>query len=154
MIKLFITTILLISISNCSLKKVEKRHGIYNLKKKSDKLQLFQSNTNDIIKKLGVPSTKSTFDNDVWIYIERKFTSSELKTLGKEKLLVNNVLVLEFDNKGLLVKKNLLSIDEMNNIDISADETPVLNKKKNFVNSFLTSLIKKINDPLGIKKAK
>ena len=154
MIKLFITTILLISISNCSLKKVEKRHGIYNLKKKSDKLQLFQSNTNDIIKKLGVPSTKSTFDNDVWIYIERKFTSSELKTLGKEKLLVNNVLVLEFDNKGLLVKKNLLSIDEMNNIDISADETPVLNKKKNFVNSFLTSLIKKINDPLGIKGAK
>ena len=145
---------MLISISNCSLKKVEKRHGIYNLKKKSDKLQLFQSNTNDIIKKLGVPSTKSTFDNDVWIYMERKFTSSELKTLGKEKLLVNNVLVLEFDNKGLLVKKNLLSIDEMNNIDISADETLVLNKKKNFVNSFLTSLIKKINDPLGIKKAK
>tara|TARA_B100000780_G_C20879845_1_gene350004 strand:+ start:131 stop:595 length:465 start_codon:yes stop_codon:yes gene_type:complete len=154
MIKFFITTILLISISNCSLKKVEKRHGIYNLKKKSDKLQLFQSNTNDIIKNLGVPSTKSTFDNDVWIYMERKFTSSELKTLGKEKLLVNNVLVLEFDNKGLLVKKNLLSIDEMNNINISTDETLVLNKKKNFVNTFLTSIIKKINDPLGIKKAK
>ena len=145
---------MLISISNCSLKKVEKRHGIYNLKKKSDKLQLFQSNTNDIIKNLGVPSTKSTFDNDVWIYMERKFTSSELKTLGKEKLLVNNVLVLEFDNKGLLVKKNLLSIDEMNNINISTDETLVLNKKKNFVNTFLTSIIKKINDPLGIKKAK
>ena len=154
MIKLFITTILLISISNCSLKKVEKRHGIYNLKKKSDKLQLFQSNTNDIIKKLGVPSTKSTFDNDVWIYMERKFTSSELKTLGREKLLINNVLVLEFDNKGLLVEKKLLSIDEMNNIDISADETPVLNKKKNFVDSFLTSIRKKINDPLGIKGAK
>ena len=154
MIKFFITTILLISISNCSLKKVEKRHGIYNLKKKSDKLQLFQSNTNDIIKNLGVPSTKSTFDNDVWLYMARKFTSSELKTLGKEKLLVNNVLVLEFDNKGLLVKKNLLSIDEMNNINISTDETLVLNKKKNFVNTFLTSIIKKINDPLGIKKAK
>ena len=154
MIKFFIITILLISISNCSLRKVEKHHGVYNLKKKSDKLELFQSNTNDTIKKLGVPSTKSTFDNDVWIYMERKFTSSELKTLGRNKLLLNNVLVLEFDNKGLLVEKKLLSIDEMNNIDISADETPVLNKKKNFVNSFLTSLIKKINDPLGIKGAK
>ena len=142
------------SISNCSLRKVEKHHGVYNLKKKSDKLELFQSNTNDTIKKLGVPSTKSTFDNDVWIYMERKFTSSELKTLGRNKLLVNNVLVLEFDNKGLLVEKKLLSIDEMNNIDISADETTVLNKKKNFVDSFLTSLIKKINDPLGIKGAK
>ena len=154
MIKFFIITILLISISNCSLRKVEKRHGVYNLKKKSDKLELFQSNTNDTIKKLGVPSTKSTFDNDVWIYMERKFTSSELKTLGRNKLLVNNVLVLEFDNKGLLVEKKLLSIDEMNNIDISADETTVLNKKKNFVDSFLTSIRKKINDPLGIKGAK
>ena len=154
MIKFFIITILLISISNCSLRKVEKRHGVYNLKKKSDKLELFQSNTNDTIKKLGVPSTKSTFDNDVWIYMERKFTSSELKTLGRSKLLVNNVLVLEFDNKGLLIEKKLLSIDEMNNIDISADETTVLNKKKNFVDSFLTSIRKKINDPLGIKGAK
>jgi len=154
MIKFFIITILLISISNCSLKKVEKHHGVYNLKKKSVKLELFQSNTNDTIKKLGVPSTKSTFDNDVWIYMERKFTSSELKTLGSSKLLVNNVLVLEFDNKGLLVEKKLLSIDEMNNVDISADQTTVLAKKKNFVDSFLTSLIKKINDPLGIKGAK
>ena len=154
MIKFFIITILLISISNCSLKKVEKHHGVYNLKKKSDKLELFQSNTNDTIKKLGIPSTKSTFNNDVWIYMERKFTSSELKTLGREKLLINNVLVLEFDNKGLLVEKKLLSIGEMNNIDISADETLVLNKKKSFVDSFITSLIKKINDPLGIKGAK
>ena len=154
MIKFFIITILLISISNCSLRKVEKRHGVYNLKKKSDKLELFQSNTNDTIKKLGIPSTKSTFNNDVWIYIERKFTSSELKTLGREKLLINNVLVLEFDNKGLLVEKKLLSIGEMNNIDISTDKTLVLDKKKNFVNTFLTSIIKKINDPLGKKGAK
>tara|TARA_B110000971_G_C19829058_1_gene417077 strand:- start:122 stop:586 length:465 start_codon:yes stop_codon:yes gene_type:complete len=154
MIKFFIITILLISISNCSLKKVEKRHGVYNLKKKSAKLELFQTNTNDTIKKLGVPSTKSTFDNDVWIYMERKFTSSELKTLGKEKLLINNVLVLEFDNKGLLVEKKFLSIDKMNNIDISTDETLVLNKKKNFINTFLSSIIRKINDPLGMKKAR
>ena len=154
MIKFFIITILLISISNCSLKKVEKHHGVYNLKKKSDKLELFQSNTNDTIKKLGIPSTKSTFNNDVWIYMERKFTSSELKTLGREKLLINNVLVLEFDNKGLLVEKKLISIDEMNNIDIYRDKTLVLNKKKNFVNTFLSSIIKKINDPLGKKGAK
>ena len=152
--KLFIFFIISLFISACTLKKVEKHHGIYNLKKKSDKLSLFQSNTNDTISKLGVPSTKSTFDNDVWIYVERKFTSSELKSLGKEKLLTNNILVLEFDNKGLLVKKKLLSIDEMNSINISADETQVLNKKKNFVRTFLSSIVRKINDPLGIKNAK
>ena len=103
---------------------------------------------------LGIPSTKSLFDNDVWIYMERKFTTTKLSSLGKEKLLVNNVLVLEFDNKGMLVKKELLDIDKMNNLIISDSKTSVNNKKESFVNNFLTSLVKKIDDPLGKKKAK
>ena len=40
-------------------------------KKKSD-LIVNRNNKNDITKLLGPPSVKSTFDNDVWIYIERK----------------------------------------------------------------------------------
>jgi len=119
----------LIFISNCSLRKVEKHHGVYNLKKKSDKLELFQTNTNDVIINFGIPSTKSLFDNDVWIYIERKFTSTKLSSFGKENLLVNNVLVLEFNTMGMLVKKELLDIDKMNNLIISDDETSVVNKK-------------------------
>ena len=151
---IFIFVIITLFISACTLNKVVKRHGVYNLKKKSEKLEIMQSNTNDAISKLGNPSTKSTFDNDTWIYIERKFTSSELSSLGKQKLLINNVLVLEFDNKGLLVEKKILSIDEMNQLKISPDETLVLEKKEAFISTFLSSLIKKINDPLGIKKAK
>jgi outer membrane protein assembly factor BamE (lipoprotein component of BamABCDE complex) len=54
---------------------------------------------------IGPPSTKSTFDNDVYIYIERK-TSSKLVKLGKKKLIKNDVLVLEIDNKGILLAKN------------------------------------------------
>ena len=152
--KFFILLTLLIFISNCSLKKVEKHHGVYNLKKKSDKLELFQTNTNDVIINFGIPSTKSLFDNDVWIYIERKFTTTKLSSLGKENLLVNNVLVLEFNNKGMLVKKELLKIDKMNNLKISDNKTGVNNRKDSFVNNFLTSLIRKINDPLGKKRAK
>ena len=146
--------IIALFISACTLNKVEKRHGVYNLKKKSGKLQISQSNTNDAISKLGIPSTKSTFDNDIWLYMERKFTSSELRSLGKQKLLVNDVLILEFDNKGILVEKKFLSINEMNDLDISPDETYVLEKKEAFIDTFITSIRKKINDPLGIKKAK
>ena len=152
--KFLILLTLLIFISNCSLKKVEKHHGVYNLEKKSDKLELFQTNTNDVIVKLGIPSTKSLFDNDVWIYMERKYTTTKLSSLGKENLLINNVLVLEFNNKGILVKKELLKIDKMNNLRISDSKTSVVNKKESFINNFLTSLRKKINDPLGVKKAK
>ena len=98
-----------IFISNCSLNKVVKHHGVHNLKKKSDKLELLNTSSNDVIKILGFPSTKSSFDNDVWIYLERKITSSELKSLGRKKLLLNNVLILDFNNEGMLVEKKFIN---------------------------------------------
>ena len=145
---------LFIFISNCTLNKVVKHHGVHNLKKKSDKLELFNTNSNDVISRLGIPSTKSTFDNDVWIYLERKVTSSELKTMGKKKLLLNNVLILDFNNKGMLVEKKFLTMSDMNNLTMVENETLVLNKKTTFVRMFLSSLRQKINDPLGTKTAK
>ena len=140
--------------SSCNLKKVEKLHGVPNLKKKSENIVLLTTNTNDIISEFGLPSTKSTFDNDLWIYIERKITSSELKTFGRRKLIINNVLLLEFNTKGILVKKEFLSIEDMNKLKINESTTNVKNKKKSFINTFLTSIRQKINDPLRMKNIK
>ena len=124
------------------------------MEKKHKTLQISTSNKNDILNLLGPPSTKSTFDNDVWIYIERKTTTSEIRSLGRKKILVNNVLILEIDNKGLLAKKNFLNTDDMNQLKISTNETNVIGRKNTFINSFLSSLRQKINDPLGKRKAK
>ena len=146
--------LVIILISNCSLNKVVKHHGVHNLKIKNEKLKILSSNTNDVMSNLGFPSTKSTFDNDVWIYLERKITSSELKTLGKKKLITNDVLILEFNNKGILVKKDFLSINDMNKLKIIESNTVVANKKNTFISTFVSSLKQKINDPLGVKKAK
>ena len=63
-----------------------KHHGVPFLEKKQSKLIVNESNKNDVVKILGYPSTKSKFDNDVWIYIERKQTQSELKNLGRMKI--------------------------------------------------------------------
>ena len=140
--------------ANCALNKVVKHHGVHFLEKKQEKLQIFETNKNNIVKLLGPASTKSSFDNDVWIYIERKTTVSELKTLGKRKLLVNNVLILELDERGMLVNKKFYSIDDMNKLKISKNQTNVLNRKDSFIRNVLTSLRQKINDPLGKRKAK
>ena len=63
-------------------------------------------------------------------------------------------MILEFNTKGMLVKKDFLSSKDMNNLKISKGSTEIINKKNSFVNSFLSSLRQKINDPLGVKKAK
>ena len=114
------------------------------------KIQVNSTNKNDIVKIFGEPSTKSTFDNDVWIYIERKITNTHL--LGKRELIINNVLVLEIDERGLLAKMDFYNIEDMNKINFDKSKTEISYKKRNFVYDFLSSMRQKINDPLGVRK--
>ena len=108
---------------------------------------LSNTNKNDIIKILGPPSTKSTFDNDVWIYIERKQIESSVFKLGKEKLIVNNVLVIEINNQGLLVKKDFYDVNKINEYKFSEAKTESIYSKKTFVSEFFSSLKQKIDAP-------
>ena len=144
--------IIFLFITNCSLNKVVKKHGIRNLEIKQEKLNINQSNINDITKLLGPPSTKSTFDNDIWIFIEREITHERILKLGKEKLITNNVLVLEINNKGMLIKKDFYDINKMNDIKLSSLETENKYTKRSFVFDFLSSMRQKINDPLKKRK--
>ena len=151
MYKLLIIFIISIFIQNCSLNKVVNRHGVQNLEKKSEKIILNQTNKNDIIKLLGPPSTYSLGDIDTLIYIERSTSSSKLTKLGGKKLLTNNVLVVEINNRGLAVNKSFLDKEDMNKIDFSKKITQKRYSDNDFVYNFLSSIRKKINDPLGKK---
>ena len=148
----FIFLIIALFFSACTLKKVTKHHGVHFLDKKQKKLTINKSNKNDILALLGAPSTKSNFNNDLWIYIERKNNNSSLFKFGKEKIFVNNVLVLEINSMGLLEKKEFLDINSMQKIKFTEKTTDSQYKKNTFVYDFLSSMRQKINDPLGKRK--
>jgi len=139
-------------LSNCTLNKVVQHHGVHNLEKKQSKLKVNKSNKNDIIKIIGPPSTKSSFDNDIYIYIERKTSSSRLTKLGKKVLIKNNVLILDIDKKGILIAKKFLNKDDMKKIKFDEDETSANYTKRSFVYNFLSSVRQRIDDPLGVKR--
>ena len=122
--------------------------------KKQEKLKINLTNKNDVIKLIGPPSTKSSFDNDVLIYIEKKTGNSKLTKLGKKELLVNNVLVLEINERGILVNKKFYDKNDMKQINFDNNETFVSYSKKSFIYNFMASLRQKINDPLGKKRIK
>ena len=124
------------------------------LEKKQALLIVNKTNKNDIKKILGNPSTKSKFDNDVWIYIERKQTQSELKNLGRMKIFKNDVLVLELDNYGVLKKKEFYNKDDMKNIKVVEATTEAGFRKNSFIYDFMSSMRQKINDPLGQRAKK
>ncbi len=124
------------------------------LEVKQNQLDLNTTNKNDVLKLLGPPSTKSTFDNDLWIYIERKTSKSSVFKLGKSKMIVNNVLLLEINNRGLLVKKDFFDINNMESLEFSKETTKLGYSKKSFVYDFLSSMRQKLNDPLNKRKKK
>ena len=151
---LFILILITLFISSCTLKKVESHHGVRSLNKKQATLIVSKSNKNDILKLLGTPSTKSTFDSDFWIYIERKTDNSSLLKFGDERIILNNVLVLELDKYGVLKKKELLDLNNMQDIKFTKRTTGSEYKKTTFLYEFLTSLRQKINDPRNQKNKK
>ena len=133
--KLLLLLILLLNI-NCSLNNVVKHHGVHFLDKKQTKLKITETNKNDTRKILGPPSTESSFDNDVWIYIERKQTQSELRNLGRMDIYKNDVLVIEIDDYGLLKKKDFYNQNDMNKIMVAKDTTGKKFKKNSFLYDF------------------
>ena len=154
MINILYIIFLSLIVSNCSFKKVVDHHGVPFLEKKQKILVVNKANRNDIIKILGNPSTTSKFDNDVWIYIERKQTQSKLKNLGRMKIYKNDVLVLEVDSFGILKKKEFFNKDDMQNIKVVEATTEPGFKKNSFIYDFMSSMRQKINDPLGERAKK
>ena len=145
--------LLLIFISSCTTNKVVNLHGISQIDKLSDKLELNASNKNDIIKILGPPSTISTFDDAIWIYIERQENSGSIFKLGNKKLVKNNILIIQLDGKGVLKKKNFYNLNDMNNYQFSEAITESGYEKNSYVYSLLTSLREKINSPVKRKRS-
>ena len=149
-----ILILLFVLLSSCSLNKVVLHHGVHNLEKKQTKLKVNYTNKNDIIRLIGPPSTENNFDNEVYIYIERKTSGSKLTKLGEKKLIKNDVLILEIDNTGILLSKKFYNKNDMNEIKFDENITGVNYSKKSFIYNFLSSIREKIDDPLGKKRIK
>ena len=109
---------------------------------------------NDIINIFGPPSTKSTFDNKVWIYIERKKTNRSIFKLGNQKIEKNNVVVLEINKKGILSKKEIYDIANMSKYEFSKKKTSKKYGKDSYIYGVLSSLRDKIDAPIRRQKSK
>jgi len=148
----FIIILILLLLSNCQRKAVINTHGIAFLDKKHKNLIINETTRNDVKKIIGHPSTVSTFDNSIWIYIERTRTKGKLLKFGQNITNKSNVLALEFDENGILKKKDFYNIDKSNKINFTNITTETIVRERNAVYSFLSSLRQKINKPAKARK--
>ena len=144
----YIFIIIFIFIINCSGNKVSNYHGIKSLEAKYEKIEIKKTNKNDLIKIIGPPSTISDFDKNKWFYFERLKTNQSLIKLGAQKIKKNNVLVVELNNKGVLISKNLLNLENMNDVKYIKNLTKKEFKNENKLYEVFSSLREKINAPM------
>tara|TARA_B100000963_G_scaffold16986_1_gene12993 strand:- start:119 stop:586 length:468 start_codon:yes stop_codon:yes gene_type:complete len=147
-----ILIILAIFLSSCKLNKIVKHHGIHNLEVKSKELLINETNINQIKSLLGPPSSTSYFDEDILIYLERKTSNSKLLKFGKKKLIESNVLLLEVDNRGMLINKEFLNQNDLKKLEFTKKTTLTTVAEESFVSRALSGIITKIDDPLGKKR--
>ena len=139
---LFITFLIL----SCQRTEITKTHGIAYLEKREKLIFVNESNKNDVIKIFGQPSTKGMTNENLWIYIERTLKRGKILKLGKNYLKKNNILVLEFDNYGILKKKDFYDKNKMNNVKFTKNETSNEVRKENFIYNFLSSVRQKMQN--------
>ena len=136
---------------NCSINKVSNTHGYRFLEKKYETIELNKSNKNDVKKIIGPPSSRSKFDN-TWFFIERRKVNQSLFKLGRKKIESNNVIILEFNNMGLVSYKKLLDLNSMNDVAILEKKTMKKFKQDNLIYNILSTLREKVNAPSRKKK--
>ncbi len=146
--------IIFILIISCSANKLSNYHGSKSLENKYNQIQVNITNQNDLISILGRPASQSDFNKNKWYYFERRKINQSLLKLGRQKIEKNNVLIVEFDNRGLLKNKNFLNLDDMNDVKYLKKVTKKDFERDDFIYGVLTSLREKINAPARKRSGK
>ena len=133
---------------SCKLAPVNKISGIQNIEEKIKKIDVGKSNKNDIIEILGYSIVSEPNNENIWYYMEMQETRN---FFGKKKITKELVLVLEFDNRSILYKKEIYDSNNKNQIFFDEDKTVSRTIDKNFVKDFLSSTRKRLQ---SAKKSK
>ena len=132
---------------NCSSNKVSNNHGFISLQAKFEKITINQTNKNDILNIIGPPSSISNFDKNKWFYIQRIKTNQSLFKLGIKKIDKNNILIVQFNNKGILEDKRILNLNDMNDVNYVKNITEKDFQQNDVLFKIFSSLREKANAP-------
>ena len=149
--KLILRVLLLFFLTSCSTEPVRQVHGVPNLENKYNSIFNEISNKNDVINIFGETLLKEYPDDSIWIYAETERTNN---FFGNKKIIKNNLLVLEFNSKGILISKNILDAKKIKDLDFEKITTKSFALNENFSKKFLTSLRKRLQNKADTQTSK
>ncbi len=127
---------------SCSFNKVDKVHGISNLKNKIEKIKINKSNKNDVTNILG-PSVLIDQNEERWTYFEVRETKNKF---GKKIIYENNYVEIKYDKYGLVKEKIIFDLKNMKEIKFSKDKTETYALNESFIKGILSSTRKRLKN--------
>ncbi|MFP3943822.1 MAG: outer membrane protein assembly factor BamE [Alphaproteobacteria bacterium] len=108
---------------------VERHHGYLPEQKAFDSVEAGKDTKVSLTEKLGSPSTKGTFDPDVWYYIshqEKRFAFLNPDTVKRD------ILEVRFDKNGRVAALRRYDVKDSQNVAYVDRETPTRGKELSF----------------------
>lgn len=95
-----------------------------------------ESKRSDVLRNLGSPTTKSTFDSNVWYYIGQE---TEKRGIFDPKVTKERIFLVAFDDEGTLEAIKEIDRERMN-IPYVRDKTKTHGNERTIVQEFLGNL--------------
>jgi outer membrane protein assembly factor BamE (lipoprotein component of BamABCDE complex) len=95
------------------------------------------STREDVVRLLGTPSTLSTFQDRTWYYIGQR---QEQTAFFRPDVTDRSVLIVTFGPRGLVEETRLNTIEDAQEVDLVARETPTEGKELTILQQFFGNL--------------
>ena len=118
-IKLVLAIVLAGCLSACASNTATR--GNLPTESKLAKIKVGESSRQDIVKILGNPSTRGTFDSQVWYYISRR---TEQWAFMPTKVVDQNVIAIYFNARGTVEHLERYRTEDGRKVDMVDRETP------------------------------
>lgn len=130
----FLASAITVSASGCS-PTVNVRGNIVKDYQLSEVVPGEDSRT-DVLKKLGSPTTKATFDENIWYYMGQE---TEKKGILDPKVTEERIIKVSFNDEGIVDAIEDVNSDRVN-IPIDRDKTPTSGNEITIMQQFLGNL--------------
>ncbi len=146
--KIRVTSLILAMFVLASCAATENRSGQIIRKEALESLKEGESTKDDVLGKLGSPSTVSDFGAEKWYYMSK--TTKTIAVL-KPEITDLKVVEIEFDADGKVKRLSQFTRDDMKNVNYSQDKTPTAGQEYTLIKQLLGNIGRFNKEPADSK---
>ena len=126
--------VLTLSLSSCAPQK--NIHGMMISNVDIDNIVIGETKINYLIEKYGEPSFTGAFNNNV--YYQHEITN--VLPASKKIIIERTILALELDENGIIISKNILNLNDSNEINPARGKTTTAGSDFTFLQQVFSNL--------------